>query len=47
MIIKSSFSEGVGGWVGIILVQVCEPIFQNLPHPYSYMAFEKTDPFIY
>ena len=27
------------------MVRACKPVFQNLPH--SYLAFEKTDPFIY
>ena len=38
---------GVGGGnLGVILVLVSEPVFQNLP-PFIYLAFEKTDPFIY
>ena len=35
-----------GGWdLRVIVVQVFEPIFQNLP--FIYLAFEKTNPFIY
>ena len=37
---------GGGGNLGVILVRVCEPVFQNLP-PFIYLAFKKTDPFIY
>ena len=37
-------SEG-GGRLGlIIVVRVCEPVFQN---PFIYLAFEKNGPFIY
>ena len=38
-----------GGWkrnLGVILVRVSEPIFQNLPHSYTW-PLKKTDPFIY
>ena len=41
--------EGAGGEVGnfgVILVRVCEPVFQNLPHSYTW-PLKKTDPFIY
>ena len=27
---------GGGGNLGVILVRVCEPIFQNLPHSYTW-----------
>ena len=37
---------GGGGNLGVILVRVCEPVFQNLPHSYTWPS-EKTDPFIY
>ena len=37
---------GGGGNLGIIVVQVFEPVFRNLP-PFIYLDFEKTDPFIY
>ena len=38
---------GVGvGNLGVILVRVCEPVFQNLPHSYTW-PLKKTDPFIY
>ena len=36
---------GVGN-LGVILVRVCEPVFQNLPHSYTW-SLKKTDPFIY
>ena len=32
--------------IGVILVRVCEPVFQNLPHSYTW-PLKKTDPFIY
>ena len=37
---------GRGGNLGVILVWVCEPVFQNLPHSYTWPSKE-TDPFIY
>ena len=38
---------GVGkGNLGVILVRMCEPVFQNLPHSYTW-PLKKTDPFIY
>ena len=44
-------SRGGGGVRGpgrnkIILVWVCEPVFQNLPHSYTWPS-KKADPFIY
>ena len=48
MQLQSKGGRGVGrGNLGVILVQVCEPVFQNLPTPFIYLAFEKMDPFIY
>ena len=35
-----------GGVTGVILVWVCEPVFQNLPHSYTW-PLKITDPFIY
>ena len=37
---------GAGGNLGVILVRVCEPVFQNLPHSYTW-PLKKTDPLIY
>ena len=37
---------GGGGGGGVILVRMCEPVFQNLPHSYTWPV-KKTDPFIY
>ena len=28
--------RGGGGNLGVILVRVCEPVFQNLPHSYTW-----------
>ena len=36
----------VWGNLGVILVRVCEPVFQNLPHSYTWPS-KKTDPFIH
>ena len=38
--------SGEGGNLGVIEVRVCEPVFQNLPHSYTW-PLKKTDPFIY
>ena len=36
-----------GGWgIRVILERVCEPVFQNLPHSYTWPS-KKTYPFIY
>ena len=37
--------RGVGN-LGVILLRVCEPVFGNLPHSYTW-PLKKTDPFIY
>ena len=39
---------GGGEWgnMGVIVVRVCEPVFRNLPHSYTW-PLKKTDPFIY
>ena len=37
---------GGGGVTGVIVVRVCEPVFQKTT-TFIYLAFEKTDPFIY
>ena len=37
---------GGGCNLGVILVRVCEPVFQNLPHSYTWPS-KKTDLFIY
>ena len=37
---------GGGADRGIIVVQVFEPVFRNLPHSYTW-PLKKTDPFIY
>ena len=37
---------GGGGNLGVILVQVCKPVFQNLPNSYTW-PLKKTDLFIY
>ena len=37
---------GGDGYFGVILVRVCEPVFQNLPYSYTW-PLKKTDPFIY
>ena len=34
---------GCGNNLGVILVRVCEPVFQSLPH-FIYLAFEKNGP---
>ena len=34
------------GGIRVILVRVYEPVFQNLPHSYTW-PLEKKDPFIY
>ena len=28
--------RGCGGYLGVIVVRVCEPVFQNLPHSYTW-----------
>ena len=44
---------GGGGWrgelgnLGVILVRVCEPVFQNLPHSYTWPSKKRTHSFIY
>ena len=32
--------------LGVIVVRVCEPVFRNLPHSYTW-PLKKMDPFIY
>ena len=34
--------EGLGGNLGVIVVQVCEPVFQNLPHLYTWPLKTRT-----
>ena len=34
--------EGGGGNLGVILVRVCEPVFQNLPHSYTWPLKKRT-----
>ena len=43
--IGDSGAEG-GGNLEVILVRVCEPVFQNLPHSYTW-PLKKKDPFLY
>ena len=33
---------GGGGNLGVILVRVCEPVFQNLPHSYTWPLEKRT-----
>ena len=33
---------GGGGNLGVILVRVCEPVFQNLPHSYTWPSKKRT-----
>ena len=33
---------GGGGNLGVILVRVCEPVFQNLPHSYTWPLKKRT-----
>ena len=35
-------SRGGGGNLGVILVRVCEPVFQNLPHSYTWPSKKQT-----
>ena len=53
---RNSASEGGAGGggvgnLGVILVRVCEPVFQNLPHsytwPFIYLIIQNVDLFIY
>ena len=37
---------GAGGNLRVIVVRVCDPVFQNLLHSYTW-PLKKTDPFIY
>ena len=32
----------VGGNLGVIVVRVCEPVFQNLPHSYTWPLKKRT-----
>ena len=34
--------SGGGGNLGVILVRVCEPVFQNLPHSYTWPSKKRT-----
>ena len=34
--------EGVGGNLGVIVVRACEPVFQNLPHSYTWPLKKRT-----
>ena len=39
----SSFGAAAsGGNLGVILVRVCEPVFQNLPHSYTWPSKKRT-----
>ena len=33
---------GVGGNLGVLLVRVCEPVFRNLPHSYTWPLKKRT-----
>ena len=45
-VISSIIIAGVWGNLGVIVVQIFEPVFRNLPHSYTW-PLKKTDPFIY
>ena len=36
--------EGEGGNLGVILVRVCEPVFQNLPYSFTWLPYSYTWP---
>ena len=42
MYARGSGGGGGGGNLGVILVRVCKPVFQNLPHSYTWPSKKRT-----